>query len=141
MHKHFIHAEKQLLVGMGSAATCQPQAESRTGSQGLRTCRKGKAKLKAQEWDPLRVRTHLWPHWVSPELRGFLGTAPGPPAAEGAAPPSQACVAKTKPCNSCLDQLIHQREATHLMDQVRDLVFSPLLSCGLISFFLESRKR
>lgn len=37
------------------------------------------------------------------------------------------------------EQHPHGKEVTHLMDQVGDLVFSPLLACGLVSFFLGSK--
>lgn len=85
--------------GWAQQPLANPRLESRTGSQGLGTCKKGKAKLKAQDWDPLRARTHLWPHWVSPGLRGFLGTAPGPQLVEEQLH-HPSLVAKTKPCNS-----------------------------------------
>ena len=67
--------------------------------------------------------------------------SPRSPAAERAAPPALPRAAKREALEFCLDRLPRQREATHLMDQVCDLVFSPLLSRGLISFFLESKTR
>lgn len=140
MHRHFIHAEKQLLVGMGSAATCQPQAGIQDRIPGPWNMQEGQSKAESSGLGPPQGQDSPLAPLGLTRTQGVLGDSPWSPAGGGAAPPPQPCC-QDQTLQFCLDQLIHHREATHLMDQVRDLVFSPLLSCGLISFFLESRER
>lgn len=141
MHRHFIHAEKQLLVGTGSAAARQPLGGIQDRIPEPRNMQEGQSKAESSGLGPPQGQgSPLAPLGLT-GTRGILGDSPWSPAAGGAAPPAQPRVAKHRTLQFCLGQLLHHREATHLMDQVRDLVFSPLLSCGLISFFLESRKR
>lgn len=86
--------------GRAQQLLASPWAESRTGSQSLGTCRKGKAKLKARDWDPLRARAHLWPHWVSLGLEGFSGTAPGPQLLEEQLHQPSLVLPSIEPCSS-----------------------------------------
>lgn len=78
--------------GRAQQLLASPRVESRTGSQGLRTCRKGKAKLKARgpPQDSLLAPLGLT------RTQGVLRASPWSPAAEGAPPPPQPCVAKTQ---------------------------------------------